>query len=183
MKKLINTFAILFLFSAALFAQKGDYKNSPGYVDFGDLSKFESGDKVTEVLLEENLLKMAANFAKQDNPEAFDLLNGLKLVKVNSFEVNLKNQSEIEGKINRIDKDLLSKNWERIVKTRGADENANVYIKTDNNNKIYGLVVTTISKNQEASFINIVGNINLEDLGKLSHNLNIPSIDTASKKK
>ncbi len=183
MKILIKMFLVLVFSAVMISAQDMDYKKSVGYVDFGSFTEYEYGDEVTEVLLEENLLKMAAKFAKSDDPSTFNLLNGLKLVKVNTFTVNAKDYKDVENRINKIDKDLLNKKWDRIVKTRGANEIANVYIKTDYNSKVNGLVVTTIGKNGEASFINIVGDINLEDVSKLSTQFNIHQLDTVKKGK
>lgn len=184
MKKLIS----LFIFCAAVlfsnsFAQNTDYKKEPGYIEFGDLSSLETGDKVTEVLLDERLLKLAAGVSKKDNQDLKNLLSGLKLIKVNSFGVSSKNESRIITRMNTIDADLTGKNWDRIVKTRENGAITNVYIKTTGGNNIVGLVVTTLSAKDEASFINIVGKIDLETISNLSDNFNIPSLDSLGHKK
>ena len=184
MKKLIS----LLVFCAAVFysnsfAQNTDYKKEAGYVEFGDLSSLESGDNVTEVLLDERLLKLASGFSKKDSPELKNLLSGLKLVKVNSFGISEKNEDRVLSKIKQLDQELIGKNWDRIVKTREHGENTNVYIKTNGGNSVVGLVVTTIDTKGEASFINIVGNIDMETVSKLSENFNIPSLDSVGHKK
>lgn len=184
MKKLIS----LFIFCAAVlysnsFAQNTDYKKEPGYVEFGDLSSLESGDNVSEVLLDEKLLKLASGFSKNNNHEFQNLLSGLKLVKVNSFAISDKNENQVMNKIKSLDQELTGKNWSRIVKTREHGENTNVYIKTNSGNNVVGLVVTTVNPKKEAAFINIVGNIDMQTISKLSENLNIPSLDSVGHKK
>ncbi|MGE5465522.1 MAG: DUF4252 domain-containing protein [Syntrophothermus sp.] len=173
----------LLTFTCSSFAQYGDYKKEPGYIEFGDLTSFESGEKVTEVMLDERLLKLAAGFTHKEDPQLQTLLSGLKLVKVNTFEVSDKNEDGLLNKMKSIDNELTNKKWDRIVKTRDKKENTNVYIKTNSDNTVVGLVVTTFQRNGEAAFINIVGNIDLESISKLSNNFNIPSLDSIKHKK
>jgi hypothetical protein len=40
-----------------------------------------------------------------------------------------------------------------------------------------GLVVLALDKPGEAAFVNIVGDINLETIGKLTNRFNIPALD------
>ena len=170
-------FALLFfaMFSV-LFAQGKDYSNDPGYVDFGDLTEFESGESVTEVYLDENLLQMVAKIAKENEPEMADLLSGLKLIKVNAYEVSDDNENEILSKMETVDKKLSGKSWQRIVKRRGKGETAYVYVRTGDSDKFTGLVVLAFDKPGEAAFVNIVGDINLETIGKLTKRFNIPAL-------
>jgi len=186
MKNLIKIFPVLlFFFCAGLTAQeKYDYSNDPGYVDFGDLAKFQDGSDVTEVLVEKNLLRMVAKATLSSDTALYDLLSGLKLVKVNSFKSDEKNKTDIFKKMEDINKKLTSKNWDRIVHVRGGDEYTNVFIKSsESDDNIYGLVVTTYQGNGESSFVNIVGKINLESIGRLGAKFDIPELDQITKKK
>ncbi len=185
MKNLLKILPVIFLFFAiSLQAQeKYDYSNDPGYVDFGDLSKFQNDNDVTEVLVESNLLKMVANATKNSDTALYDLLSGLKLVKVNSFKSSDSDRNVLTQKMEDINKKLVSKNWDRIVHVKSGDEYTNVFIKSSvSDNNIYGLVVTTYQKDGEASFVNIVGKINLESIGRLGAKFDIPSLDHLHKK-
>ena len=177
MKYFKQSLSLLVLFTFTLFAQSTDVTNEPGYVDFGDLTKFESSTGVTEVYLDEDLLSTLAEISTDEDPNAMEILEGLKLVKANVFEVSDNNKSEIEAKVSSIDSKLMSSNWKRIVKTRSEDEMTNVYIKQDNNKKIVGLVVASVEGDGEAAFVNIVGNIELAKLGKLGKQFNIPQLN------
>lgn len=172
-------FAVLLCLSITALAQeKGDYSNDPGYANFGDLSAFQKGDDVTEVYIEHNLLQMVARMSAQKDSTLSELLNGLKLVKVNTFKVNGNDSQEIMDRMNKVNKSLMDKGWSRIVRTKSKHNMTNVYIKTSNNsNQIEGLVVTDFGSDKEAAFINIVGKINLETIGRLGNKFNIPSLD------
>jgi len=168
---------LFFAMLSVLFAQNKDYSNEPGYVDFGDLTEFENGEGVTEVYLDENLLRMVAKIAKEKEPEMANLLNGLKVIKVNAYDVSDDNESELISKMEDIDKKLSGKSWQRIVRRKSKDETAYVYVRTGNSDKFTGLVVLALDKPGEAAFVNIVGDINLETIGKLTNRFNIPALD------
>ncbi len=98
------------------------------------------------------------------------------------FQVDQANEKNVQSKITEMDKQLVAKNWDRIVKSRQKGEFVNVYIKQDSNKKIAGLVVMVLENRGEAAFINIVGNIDLEQIGQLGHKFNIPSLGDIDKK-
>ncbi len=170
----------ILIYTTGIYSQS-EYSKEPGYFDFGDLSMYEQGDGVTEVSLEPNILQLVASATEEKEPELSEMLNGLKLVKVNVFEVGEKNESGLKSKIEDIDKKIMSGSWDRIVRKKGGDELVNVYIKTSNKKDIDGLVVTTLDKNGEAVFVNIVGNIDLKKIGKLGAKFDIPSLDKLDK--
>ncbi|MBT8383947.1 MAG: DUF4252 domain-containing protein [Ignavibacteria bacterium] len=177
MKKIKLIFPLIALFSLTIIAQTDNVKNEPGYVDFGDLAQFESSTGVTEVILDEDLLSILAQISTDDDPNVMAIMEGLKLVKANVFEVSEETESDLKSKINSIDSKLSGTDWKRIVKTRSEDELANVYIKHNNNKQIIGLVVTSMESSGEAAFVNIVGTIDLATIGKLGKQFNIPQLD------
>ena len=179
--KTIKLIPMLVLFSFTLFAQSNELKNEPGYVDFGDLSSFENSTGVTEVILEEDLLSTLAQISNVEDPNIMAILEGLKLVKANVFEVSEENQDELKSRIDKIDSKLTSSNWKRIVRTRSAEETANVYIMQNSSKQIIGLAVTTLESDGEAAFVNIVGIIDLATIGKLGNKFNIPHLEGVGK--
>jgi len=184
MKRLLCIIPVIMFFAAiSILAQnKEDYSNDPGYVDFGDLAPIMNSDNMTEVNIESYLLKMVSNMTAKDDPELSSLLQGLKLVKVYSFKVDGKSAREISGKIDQIDNKLSNKDWNRIVKVKSKGENTNVYIKTTPDQKhIVGLVVTSLEKDGEAAFVNIVGKIDMDALGRLGNKFDIPSLEKIHK--
>ncbi|MCH7972428.1 MAG: DUF4252 domain-containing protein [Bacteroidetes bacterium] len=182
--KRISLLAI-FLFALTVNAQDDkDYINEPGYVDFGTLTSFYKGDEVTEVFLDEHLLKMMSKLSGENDSEMKILLRGLKLVKVYSFKVPKDSRLKVRSKIGDIDKKLLKEKWYRIIKIKEKNKYTNVYLKPSNDeNNIVGLAVVSLDDDGEASFINIVGNINLDNLGRLSDKFNIPMMFNKHHKK
>jgi hypothetical protein len=180
MLQLKNYLFLIFFFPALLLAQS-DITKHPGYADFGDLTEFEQGDNVTEVFIEEGLIKMVANLSKSDDPQLSNMLNDLKLVKVNIFKPDNRAGKDVRSRIEKIDKELIAKKWERIVKVRDKNEVVNIYVKTSASG-FEGLTITTFDPKGEAVFVNIVGRIDLDKIGKLTEKFNIPSLDKVNQK-
>lgn len=175
MKLIIISMIMSFTLSSAI-AQKNDYTNYKGFVDFGNLEQFETGEEVTEILIEEHLIRMVSKLAAKEEPEVSSVLDGIKLIKVHTFEVSEKNAAELSSKVKEIEKTLMNKGWDRIVRTKSKDEIINVFILTTNEDKIEGLVVAGFEKDGDATFVNIVGDINLETIGELGSKFDIPTI-------
>ena len=176
MNKIKIIIATVTLLSINLLSQSTDVTKEPGYVDFGDFTVFENSTKVTEVILDEDLLSVLATMSDENDPNIMSILNGIKLVKANVYEISDENKDLLRKRINEIDSKLTNSNWKRIVKTRSEEEMANVYIKLNNDKKIVGLAVTNFEKGGEAAFVNIVGNIDLATIGKLGKKFGIPHL-------
>jgi Domain of unknown function (DUF4252) len=181
--KPIKSLTILFIiiFCSALFAQKENLSNEPGYVDFGDLGSFEKGNDVTEVNLNSKILKMVSKLSDNKDPDLAKMLHGLKLIKVNVFHTDEKDIPQVKDKIISLDRKLGSDGWDRIVRSRDHGELVNVYIKSNDKN-IDGLVVTNLDHSGEAAFVNIVGPIDMELIGRLGEKFDIPSLNDLKKK-
>jgi len=177
MNKLKIVIAIISLLFIKIFAQSVDVTKEPGYVEFGDFSAFENSSKVTEVILDEDLLAVLATMSDENDPNIMSILNGIKLVKANVYEINDETGVLLRKRIDEIDSKLSNTQWKRIVKTRSEDEIANVYIKLNDNKEIIGLAVTNFENGKEAAFVNIVGNIDLATIGKLGKKFGIPQLE------
>ncbi|MCH7770733.1 MAG: DUF4252 domain-containing protein [Bacteroidetes bacterium] len=172
--------AIVFL-SINVLSQSTDITKEPGYVDFGDFTSIENTTNITEIILDEDLLSVLASMSDESDPNIMSILNGIKLVKANVYEISDDNKDLLRKRINEIDSKLTNSNWKRIVKTRSKDEMANVYIKLNNDKKIVGLAVTNFEKDGEAAFVNIVGNIDLATIGKLGKKFGISQLEGMKK--
>jgi len=170
------------LLSVLLFSSETPFgeepvENLPGYVDFGSMEEFQDSEESVEVTIKDPLLSIITKATKRDNPELFELLSGLKLIQVHTFSLKKSQRTLIKEKADKMTRKLQKKGWERIVKAKEPEEKAEIYIKAVGG-KIAGLVVSAIEYGDEAAFVNIVGNINLDSLGKLSSQFHIPGLDS-----
>ena len=60
---------------------------------------------------------------------------------------------------------------------RERNELTNIYIKMEGS-RVVGLTVMAVEKKNEAVFVNIVGDIDIDSIGKLGGKFNIPKLDS-----
>ena len=194
MKVLKTTIVIFFAMSSLFLAQqKEDYSKYPGYFNYKDFAQLKNAESITEVYLEEPLLKMVAGLAEGKKEGLGDALGGLKLVRVNEFKIPKSELTNMEAAIESMDNNLQSKSWDRIIRTNTRGNYTNVYIKKGSDNELVGLTIVSLEKSfkgrensddsGKATFVNIVGKIDLGTIGKLSEQLNVPGLDKAKKEK
>lgn len=144
-----------------------------GYLDFGKLTASAEGGQFVEVNVPANLLRMAAQITRKQEPELASLLDGLSHVRVNVVGLGNDNRSDITGRLTSLRQTLDQGGWQRIVTAQEKNEDVSVYLKTRSTDTIEGLVVTVLSKDREAVLVNIVGNIQVEQIARLGEGLNI----------
>jgi hypothetical protein len=147
----------------------------PGYVDFGQLTAAPDG-RFVEVDLKAGVLRFAARLAATQEPEAAELLNNLRHVRVNVVGLDASNKAATVARVEKIRAELERAGWERLVTVReprsaGADDVA-VFMKSDADT-IHGVVVTVIEHQGNAIFVNVVGHIRAEQLAKLGEKFDI----------
>jgi Domain of unknown function (DUF4252) len=139
---------------------------------------------VVDVTMDANLLQLASRFLSDkdaDDAQVKKLIAGLKGIYVRSFEFDKPGEYQ-DADVEPIRAQLRNPAWSRIVGVRSAKsgENAEVYIKTDNN-KIGGLVVLA-TEPKELTLVSIEGSIDPDQLHELGGHFGIPKIDTRKEK-
>lgn len=175
---ILGVTALAILASPAMSDNDRKLKKHPGYVDFSAAEMFEDEAKV-EVYLREPLLKLASKFMKEEDPELYGILSKLMLVRVQVFDINRAQVTKAQEITDKTSKDLDSKGWERIVRVREEDEHVDVYLRpSDDFEKVLGIAVMVVSADDdEAVFVNIVGEINPEDIGRLGEHFDIHDLE------
>ncbi|MFQ5631690.1 MAG: DUF4252 domain-containing protein, partial [bacterium] len=98
-----------------------------------------------------------------------------------TFELDLKNKKEIAAKMKELSASLQKEKWLRFVNIKERDSSSQIFLK-ETEDEIQGMVILSVSKN-EATFVNIVGIIDLESMGKLGRKFDIPELDSLNRKK
>lgn len=179
MKKTIFIVMLSLLFIPTLYAQEtDDYKNHPGYIDFGSFDKFQGAEETVEVFIKGPLLKFVTKAAENEDPELASLLNNLKLIKVNVFSMDKFDINEARSIMKSVSGKIDRNKWELMVRTKEQGEYVEVYTQFGPKDTLTGLVVMAVQEKGEAVFVNIVGEIDPAKLGKLSKKFNIPKLNS-----
>jgi hypothetical protein len=125
------------------------------------------------------MLKLVSEFVKHEDPDLFEVLGKLTLIRVQVFKAGAEATKKFIAESSKTLKALNKKGWEQVVRTNENDEQVHVYLKpSDNYDFIQGILVTAVEKDDEAVFVNIAGDIHPDDIGRLSSYFGIDELDS-----
>ncbi len=168
MKKLITGLFCTLLALPAM-AQEDELKDLPGYVDFGDLSATYGEPKIT-INLGGTMLSFVGMMTSSESPETSELISKLKGIRVQIYETD-ENVDAARDQYSKVKDQLKSDGWEPIVQINEEDEQVLVYIKMDGGN-MEGMTVMVVD-GEEAVFVNIIGQLNPAELGKVMESFDV----------
>ncbi len=175
--KMKKTMSVALVFGIALVALAAASARAegplPGEVDFGNFSPSDSTSEFVEINVPASLIGLAAKFVEKQEPEAAKLLSRIQLIHVNVIALTDQNRDEVRKRAQKVRKDLEGKGWERLVKVSKQDQDVAVYLKTHGDEAVQGLAVVVMDKDQQAIFVNVVGDIKPEQLALLGERLHI----------
>jgi len=167
---LVIAVVVTLTFSTAIAGPDDAYKDMPGYVDFDAMGVLGDTEPKVEVFLKGPLLRMAIEALRHEDPDLVDALSGIQLVRVHVFEIDGRNYDDIKDKTDAAVKNLEKKGWEVTVRVRERHERITIHMLPGKDDEsLEGLVVTVLDEYDEAVFVNIVGTINVADIGKVIH--------------
>ena len=178
MKRIVPHTLCIVLIAAAATGWRAHAADTSGFADFGKLTPPTGGDYV-EVNVSSNLIAIAARLVEKAEPDAAKMLRGVRSVRVNVLGVNSDNRAELEGRIQQVRADLDSRGWERVVVARKEKDDVCVYLKTQGDEVVQGVVVTAIKEGKEAAFINVAGDIRPDQLAELGEKLKVKELQEA----
>jgi hypothetical protein len=161
------------LVCAALTTGARAEETQPGYAEFGKLTASSTAEQFVEVNLQGALLKLAAQVTKKNDPDVAELIGGIQRVRVNVVGLGDDNREDISKRVENLREELVGKGWERIVQAKENQGDVSIYLKTGKEGVVQGVVVTVLDGTKEAVLVNVVGNIRLDQLGKVGERLNI----------
>lgn len=154
----------------------------PGYVDFNSLGLSVEAESSVEVYLKDPLLRLVSEATRGEDPELGKVLAKLKLIRVEAFPLRSQEREQVEVQIAQAAKLLEQQGWEKVVRVREAEEQAYIYLKTEDK-VIAGLLVMTIEAKEGLTFVNLVGDLDPMELGRLGGKFNIPPLDSLHSEK
>jgi hypothetical protein len=155
--------------SLPVLAQEDGLKDYPGYVDFGELNSL-FGEPSVQISVGQSLLGLVSSLSASEDPEAAELFKRLYGVRVNVFETD----GMVDGAIDlvkSVSSNLNTQGWESVVTVNSQEEQVRVFMMI-NNNQVEGITVMALEED-EAVFVNVIGNINPEELSRVMNNFDI----------
>lgn len=147
----------------------------PGYLDLTTVEQWFDAEPWLEVNIKGALLNLIVGAAEaEEDPELTNILSKLKAIEVRGYPLTSQNFDDIDRQTRQLAGRLESQGWETVVRLREDDERVNVFLKS-NGNSIAGLVVMVLDPSDDdgAVFVNIVGDIDPKEVGRIGQRFDI----------
>lgn len=151
-------------------AAQDELQNEPGYYDFGHVPGINV-DPSVEIGLNPLMLGMLSEATDGSDSEAADILSGLRGIKLYVYE-EISNNTDVYNFIEEVSDELEGQDWMRMVYINSEDSKVRIHVRPDGR-EISGMTIMVAGDDNEAVFMNIVGNINPAKLGKVAKKIGI----------
>jgi hypothetical protein len=162
--------------TGSIWAQNLD--RDPSYVDFGNLERIFGDEPKLEVTLKGALLRLARQVSSKDEPEMADMMRDIRGIYIRGYKVNANSFVEAKSRMSEVARGLEGHGWD--IMTRVRDEESLVYILTKESNDqiIQGMTIMVMDmdgndNDNMAMFINIVGRVDPDKVGRMMKGMNI----------
>jgi hypothetical protein len=175
--------AMVLLMAGSVRAQNSLAKE-PGYLDLRHVEDWFDGEAWLEVNIQGALLKLVAEASRVEDPELTSLLSKLKAIQVRGYPLSQGRFRDVERRTGELAKRLQGMGWETVARVRESEKRVDVYLK-EQNGRIAGLVVMVLEPGSKdgSVFVNIVGEIDPEQIGRIGSKFSIdPLTNTAIKR-
>jgi hypothetical protein len=169
MKLKLLLIGLMAMLALPAMAQEDALKDFPGYVDFGELNSI-FGEPTVQIAVGESLLGLVSSLTASQDPEAAELFKRLNGVRVSVFETSQMADGAVDY-VKDVSSQLAGLGWESVVTVNSADEQVRIFMKIDKD-KVLGITVMAVEEN-EAVFVNVIGELNPAELGKVMDNFDI----------
>jgi len=149
----------------------------PGFVDFSDLGVEAPGEPTLRVNLHGPLLRMVAEVTRGEEPGFAELIDKLQGVFAQIYEVPEGRREGLERQARQTALALERRGWQTVVEVHDpGGDTSYLQVRTDGE-RILGLAVMFIEPGGSTGFINVVGNITPEEVGRIGRTFDIEALE------
>lgn len=174
-KRILLCAVVLLAVAGTAWAQ--DLEDDPGYVDLDAIEGWFDKEPSIIVNVKGALLDLVAEASRYEDPDLADLLRKLKSVQVRGYNLRWADFERVQQQTKVLARRLEAQGWDTVVRVRDDDEDVNIHVRVDDG-AIAGMVVMVISPDDdETVFVNIVGEIDPAQIGRLGRKFDIEPLD------
>jgi hypothetical protein len=156
-------------------AAQQDLTGDPGYVDLGGLG-LQREEASLEISLEGPLIRMVAEAMRTEDAGFAELLDKLRAIRVQTFELDGLDAEAILRRGEETVRQLESLGWSPVVRIREDDQRVYLYLR-ETGSTIAGVWVMAADLTDSITLVNIVGDFDPVELGRLGASLHIDPLE------
>jgi len=158
-------------------------ERDPGYVNLDEIEGWFSKEPKIVVNVKGALLNLVAEASRYEDPELADLLRKLKSIQVRGFDLRWSDFEDVQRRATALSRRLESRGWDTVVRVRDEEEYVDIHVRVEGGT-IAGMVVMVVSPDEdETVFVNIVGQIDPEQIGRLGRKFDIEPLNDMTLKR
>jgi len=155
-------------------------RSLPGFIDARELGITRPDEAlVVGITVEGPMLAFLAEASRAADPELADALGRLKTVRARIYKLEPGDLPAARRQTEQAARKLEGKGWQRVVTLREEGAESYLYFKTDGS-RILGLVALFVSADRQFGFINIAGEVDPVEIGRIARKFNIEVLEEAA---
>lgn len=159
---------------------QGDVERRAGYIELAALTPPYGDTPSLEVNIKGPLLKLVAEASREDDPDLADLLLEMEAIQVLGFPLTRTRFRAMERASEAVAERLEADGWEPVVNLREAEQYVDMYVR-QNADRIEGMFLLVLDAEAgESVFINIVGDIDPREMGRIGSKFTTTPIEPLS---
>lgn len=147
----------------------------PGFVDFADLGIGSPGELSLGVSLSGPILRLVAEATRGEEPGFAELIDKLQGIFAKVYEVPAGERSSIDRIARSTVRRLEGRGWHTVVELHDGGASSYLQVRTAGE-LIQGLAVVFVETDGTVGFINVVGNITPEEVGRIGRTFDIDAL-------
>lgn len=171
--------AALAVAAAGAGAQGDDLSRDPGFVDFNPRGVLADDDLEIHISVKSPLIQLVAEASRANDEVLADVLDKLKAVEVHVYHVADERREAVRQEISRRARDLGKLGWTEAIAIRLRGAQGSVLMRLQKQRPV-GLAAMYLDDGGEAVFVNIVGEIDAAQIGRLAAKFNLDVLSQAA---
>lgn len=173
------------LLSAAVLAtparaqERADLTRDPGYVDLALVESWFDEEAKIEINIKGTLLELVAEASRYEDPDLATLLTKLQAIQVRGFDVTPGQYATVSDRIRGLARRLEEGGWETVVRVRDEEEHVHMFTRIRDGAVAGMMVMVFDASDAESIFVNVVGEISPEEIGRIGRRFDIEPLSRA----
>lgn len=176
--RLAAALSLALLLAGAVAAQE-DLSRDPGFVDFNPRGVLDEDDLEIHVSVKSPLIQLVAEATRETDPVLADVLDKLKAVEVHVYSVDEKRREAVRQEITRRAADLGKIGWTEAIAIRLRGARGSVLMRLSGERPVGLAAMYLDDQGGDAVFVNIVGQIDAAQIGRLAAKFNLDVLSAA----